>query len=285
MIERTKCFLLSFVSAFFLLSLIVMAAVLWVKPVSRPQSAPSPSVPPYLPQAEDSFTILLSERSSDDTPLFFLLIGFQPHRGQIPFAVFPPELSLSVENSQPLREQYKSGGICAVRDALSEQLSAPIDHWAEISEADFSELIDLFSPVSLNLPQSFQYKQGDLSVTLQPGLQSIDGAKALHLLSAPWGSSQAQQRFLEELVEKWLYQYLRIVQTNQSQDYFQKIVNKMETDLSILDYSSYHPMLLFLSRLSRQPLSCYRLSTPMPAKGSLLLSEKEAHLLSKVFSS
>ena len=249
MFHRIKWFCLSFTAAFFCFSLMVMAAVLWVRPFS-PVSEPVPSSAVYLPQKEDARNILVSFHASGQAPHTLLLFSVNPYDGKIPVAVFSPETILPGAGGLSLNVLYQNGRMETIRQAVSAEFSIPVHHCMEITAEGFSELLDSLGAVPLELPRTVSYSLENITVVLNPGLQAIDGNKAFFLLS----DSRWESFLTGKLFSNFLRQHLGSLLISENQDAFQLLLDHTETDLSILDYGHFHSSAVFMSQLVPDPV-------------------------------
>ena len=102
--QSLKLFIRSFVPAFFCFTLMIMAAVLWVSPVSRSQEMSAQS---YLSLPSEEETLTLLAIHAEDTLQSLTVLSIQPQQGQILLHSFPPETIINGETLSELWEQQE----------------------------------------------------------------------------------------------------------------------------------------------------------------------------------
>ena len=104
-------------------------------------------------------------------------------------------------------------GIAALKSKLAQLLGFEVDGYAMVNLDAFVELVDLVGGVKFNVPQRMYYSDPsqDLYIDLQPGLQHLDGEKAMGLVRFRKGyasqdiqRTKVQQQFLQALAKKCL---------------------------------------------------------------------------------
>lgn len=76
------------------------------------------------------------------------------------------------------------GGISELKDAVSEVLGIPIDHYVLVDTKIFVEIVDAVGGVDFNVPVYMNYDapDQDLHIHFQPGLQHLTGKQALEVV-------------------------------------------------------------------------------------------------------
>ena len=106
-----------------------------------------------------------------------------------------------------------SGGPEQLEKELEMLLGIPIDRYVVVSFEGFEELIDLIGGVDFNVPTYMVWDDPsqDLHIYLEPGMQHLDGEKAMELVRFRKGyatqdiqRTQVQQQFLKALAKQCL---------------------------------------------------------------------------------
>lgn len=104
-------------------------------------------------------------------------------------------------------------GVQALKGQLSKLLGFEVDGHAVVNLKAFVELVNLVGGVKFDVPMRMYYSDPtqDLYIDLQPGLQTLDGEKAMQLVRFRKGyasqdiqRTQVQQDFIQALAEKCL---------------------------------------------------------------------------------
>lgn len=143
-----------------------------------------------------------------------------------------------------------NGGVAELRQAVSELLGIPIDHYVKVDTRMFVELVDALGGVDFDVPVYMNYDapDQDLHIHFQPGLQHLTGEQALAVArcrknsdgkgrypyniydaypDADIGRTRTQQALLRAIGRKALSQPQNI------ERYAQLITEYVETDLSL----------------------------------------------------
>ena len=103
--------------------------------------------------------------------------------------------------------------IYALRDEVAKLIGYQVNNWVTVDLDGFVRLIDAIGGVEFDVPQRMVYSDPhqNLFINLQPGLQTLDGERAMHLVrfrSFPEGDIQrirVQQAFLGALADQLLH--------------------------------------------------------------------------------
>lgn len=245
--QRICSFLWAFSLAFFCLSLMIMAAVLWVTPYSRWQETPVQSYI-AIPKEEDSFT-LLAIHAEGKKLRSLSVIAVQPRQGRILLKTFPPTAMIHGEN---LEQVWQERGSDALLPLLSSYLDWEIQRCALVSDRQFCTLIDQFGPAPLTLEQPLQYSRSDISVTLEPGTHKLNGDQCLRWLASSENSLTYAQRS-GQLLQTLINKNISLAANIQAQEAFLTLIDSMDSDLSLSDYDRCHSALDFMVRLVENP--------------------------------
>lgn len=245
--QRIRSFLWAFFLAFFCLSLMIMAAVLWVTPYSRPQEAPAQSYI-AIPKEEDSL-ILLAIHAEGNELRSLSVINVQTREGQILLKTFPPSAVINGENLGQLRQRE---GNTALIPILSSYLDWDIQRFALVSDQQISALIDRFGPAPVTLEQPLQYSRSDIMVTLEPGTHNLNGEQCLRWLASSENSLTYARRS-GQLLQTLINQNISVAAGEQAQETFLTLLDSMDSDLSLGDYDRCHSAWAFMARLVEDP--------------------------------
>lgn len=79
-----------------------------------------------------------------------------------------------------INEAYNLGGPAESIKAVTSVTGTPISHYAEVHFSEFQELVDKLDGITVDVPIEISYKDAltGETVTLQPGVQTLDGQQA-----------------------------------------------------------------------------------------------------------
>lgn len=129
-------------------------------------------------------------------------------------------------------------GIKALKSQLAKLLGFEVDGYAVINLKAFVELVDLVGGVEFDVPMRMYYNDPaqDLYIDLQPGLQTLDGEKAMGLVRFRKGyasqdiqRTQVQQDFIQALADKCL----SVVNLSKIGEMANIFAEHVQTDLSV----------------------------------------------------
>lgn len=255
---RLRAFLMAFTSAF-LCSIVFWMAVLLTNPTAVSSSRQQEEVPLeqgsslYLPTKADCMTLLLCEEEED--PSLFFLLRFDPVEGRIPIFAFPQQLVLTHKQvAEPAEKIFAAHGIEGIRQALQESWNLPVDRYLMLSKEAAQELLQQFGPTALTLSEQVELTVGGIGITLEKGMQLLDGQRLWELLRKELPADTLLQcELLPELMALCINQHLEYLQQDYSSSLFSAAVNAGTSDLIFSDYDTRRQAAAFLSQLSEEP--------------------------------
>ena len=255
---RLRAFLMAFTSAF-LCFIVFWMAVLLTNPTAVSSSRQQEEVPLeqgsslYLPTKADCMTLLLCEEEED--PSLFFLLRFDPVEGRIPIFAFPQQLVLTHKQvAEPAEKIFAAHGIEGIRQALQESWKLPVDRYLMLSKEAAVELLQQFGPTALTLPEQVELTVGGIGITLEKGVQLLDGQRLWELLRKEVPADTLLQcELLPELMALCINQHLEYLQQDYSSSLFSAAVNAGTSDLIFSDYDTRRQAAAFLSQLSEEP--------------------------------
>lgn len=255
---RLRAFLMAFTSAF-LCFIVFWMAVLLTNPTAVSSSRQQEEVPLeqgsslYLPTKADCMTLLLCEEEED--PSLFFLLRFDPVEGCIPIFAFPQQLVLTHKQvAEPAEKIFAAHGIEGIRQALQESWKLSVDRYLMLSREATQELLQQFGPTALTLPDQVELTVGGIGITLEKGVQLLDGQRLWELLRKEVPADTLLQcELLPELMALCINQHLEYLQQDYSSSLFSAAVNAGTSDLIFSDYDARKQAASFLSQLSEEP--------------------------------
>lgn len=255
---RLRAFLMAFTSAF-LCFIVFWMAVLLLNPTAISSSRQQEEVPLeqggslYLPTKSDCMTLLLCEEG--DHPSLFFLLRFDPVEGRIPIFAFPQQLVLTHKQvAEPAEKIFAAHGIEGIRQALQESWKLSVDRYLMLSREATQELLQQFGPTALTLSEQVELTVGGIGITLEKGVQLLDGQRLWELLRKEVPADTLLQcELLPELMALCINQHLEYLQQDYSSSLFSAAVNTGTSDLIFSDYDARKQAASFLSQLSEEP--------------------------------
>jgi LCP family protein required for cell wall assembly len=132
----------------------------------------------------------------------------------------PRDLRLKFPDGQErkVNAAYAIGGAKKAREVISAALGIPIDYHIVIDYEGFAKLIDLLGGVQMNVTERLKYddKIQDLHIDIVPGLQRMDGTKALHYVRYRGKNGTDLQRIRRQ--QQLIFALLQQIKFNHSQE-------------------------------------------------------------------
>ncbi len=181
------------------------------KPVEKKQSD-------ELLTAKDKATIMImgvDERDDDvgrsDT---LMIASIDPKTNQASLLSVPRDTRVKIKGHgfDKINAAYAYGKEPLSQDTVENLLGVNIDHYIIINTKSFKEIIDAISGIDIDVPKRMHYEDpwdddGGLIIDFQPGMQHMDGAKAVTYVryrdeEGDLGRIRRQQDFVRACMEK-----------------------------------------------------------------------------------
>lgn len=119
-------------------------------------------------------------------------------------------VSIPQHGTQKLNHAFAYGGPDLLKATVSNYLDEPILYYLIVDYDSFPAFVDMLGGVEVDVPKRMRYvdRAGNLNINIQPGLQVLDGEKALHFVRfrkdalGDIGRIQRQQQFLKAMLKK-----------------------------------------------------------------------------------
>jgi anionic cell wall polymer biosynthesis LytR-Cps2A-Psr (LCP) family protein len=273
-LTKAKYFLLAFALSFFVFSV----ALLTLMNAARPGGRPAPSMqgaedePAYVPAEKDSLSVLFIGGDSSAATTF-LLARFDSAAGRVPLAAFPADTAvLNAGKAESLSDVYRCGGAGDVRDRLAHAISAPIDRYVLITGPAFLACASAIGTVEFGLDEPVTVTRGGVTQTLSPGNQLLDGQKAADIIGGYPGGELARCRATGGLAAAVIDQRRDICVSVAFESVFEKLVNLINTDISMLDFHDRRDAAEYMAKLPNG------IAMPISVSGSYSADDGLYHL-------
>lgn len=280
---KYRYFFLSFSLAFLTLALLYLVMMSMVHPKTPQELAVRAPVEEavYAPERADALSMLVVGVSQDGLEAdVFLLARFDPARESVPLVAFPPQTQVQTPTkTATLAEAYRYGGADFARQSLAYTLGITIDRYVRVDEAGLLVAAATVGAVEFRLPQEITLEQqGDVTMTLSPGVQLLDGPKIAAVIGydAYEGGERARCDVIADLAAAVIDQRIDIALSTVADKVFEKLINLVESDLSYADYADRKPAAEYLAGLGRE------IAVPVRALGEFS-DDQPAFILSDTF--
>lgn len=168
--------------------------------------------------AEDPFpelmtVLLLGTDQREDEPAradTLMLLTLHRESGKIHLVSIPRDMQVNIPGRGPekVSHAYAHGGISLAMQTVEEFLEIEIDHYVWTNLNGFENIVDILGGVELEVEKKMRYYATDITIELDPGLQRLDGNKALQYVryrsdsQGDWGRVARQQKLLAAMFKE-----------------------------------------------------------------------------------
>ena len=184
-------------------------------------------------------TFMFACVSDEKDELYFVAaVNADLDSGEVRVCAFDPNTSADVSgNKDSLMGHYKTGGSKELKKAVDSLCGFTADKYAVSTANQFKNAINVLSGAQISVPERISYKTKELSLSLMPGNQTVKGETLLkyfrYCLTPPGGGAQKQGELLCVLFS----QYINKTYLASGRNYFSQIIDSLDTDISIVDFS------------------------------------------------
>ncbi|WRS27055.1 LCP family protein [Oscillospiraceae bacterium MB08-C2-2] len=255
---KYRCFFLSFSGAFLALTVLILWMVTTLRPTIKKTVAATPQDAVYTPVQKDALTLLvMGLEAADSVPGSYVLLRLDPVAGSIPVVVLPPKTLVSNGGKEEtLAEVYTYGGADYTRIALAETLGITIDRYARINQANFIKAAKTVGNVEFSLPAETTITgSGGMEIILQKGLQLLDGAKVVGLITHKdyIENQPARCKITGDLAVAIINQRLDVALSTVVDPVFEAIINLIDSDITYPDYEQRKAAAAYMAKLETPP--------------------------------
>lgn len=203
----------------------------------------------YTPTAEDSSNLLLILDTKDGaSPITFMVLRIDPEMKRY---VCIPIASTSVIDYggeiMSLTEHYKNGGVIGTKNSLESLLGITIDRYIKMDGGGFQKFCDILGGVQIYVPSDIK--------DMESGEQYLAAAQIQKLVTYREYKNGEQQRMIMvgTIVSSMLNQANGERIAAGLDNSFTTIINMVESDISLIDYSEKSEALKYLLKNSNDP--------------------------------
>jgi LCP family protein required for cell wall assembly len=174
-------------------AVLVVGALVWKLDHAVHAAAPSQSEPVKPVVRLDKHVNILvlgcDARTKDDPGRSdsIILVGLDPVTKKITIMSIPRDTRVSIPghgigkiNATTNKDVYANGGISLLEETIGGLVPGiHIDYYVRMNFAGFAKVIDALGGVTLDVEERMVYRVADTSIDLKPGVQHLDGDKAL----------------------------------------------------------------------------------------------------------
>lgn len=183
---------------------------------------------------------------------FACLISFQPDMDRIVSMPIPVWIKSSTDSQYSLNKQYEMGGYIKAVDFLTDEFNIKIDKWIYMTSEQAANVIELLGSVELEIPESVNYSYMDTPFILSKGIHILDGDTIIKLIyNTNWSQGFKQSsEFLGYTVCETINQSFNTAHLELGEELFTKIINNMNTNITMYDFISNYNSLKSLADIN-----------------------------------
>ncbi len=142
-----------------------------------------------------------------------------------------------------LAEHLALGGAQRLTSAIESLCGVKIKHCVASKNVGFRKAVNVMGGLTVDVPQSIDWRTNELTVIIREGEQQMNGDTLLKYMLY----NSARPGVQADIICKMLDSYIVPGNTDLAPTYFEKVVNHVETDISVLDFSAMLPPLRALA--------------------------------------
>ncbi|MBR2730666.1 MAG: LCP family protein [Clostridia bacterium] len=190
------------------------------------------------PAGKKTFLLWCAEKSTNRLQAIWLVRCEMPQRRLTALALAPETPVAMGGKGSTLDATFASGGARALRDAVQAMLGAPIDRYVGAYETGLINMVNYMGGLTVDVPAQINYRSDALTLVLVKGQQTLKGDslfKYFQYLSIGGAVGRAE---LAQAMLDICAGVFRSQNTEKRSRIFSKMMGTLQTDLSIVDYSS-----------------------------------------------
>lgn len=160
-----------------------------VLPTVPPETDPSASPTPGLTRKKDTWTVLLAASDQSSGNADTIMVGMYDTVNQQAGLVSIPRDTIYRGTTPDGGHYYKINstyayyGADGLRQAVSEMLGIPIDHYLTVDLSGFKAIVNAVDGIDFNVPVRMRYDDPvqDLHIRFDPGMTHLDGQEAMEI--------------------------------------------------------------------------------------------------------
>ena len=186
-----------------------------VAPGGKDRPAKGTAAEPDPESLPDVMNILLLGLDSRDRVMradTIMLLTINRRNDEINIISIPRDMRVEIPGRglDKINHAYAFGEVGLTRDAVENFLGVKIDYYMTTDFAGFKSTVDILGGIEYEVETKMRYYASDVTIELDPGLQMLDGEKALQYVRwrsdghGDLGRVQRQQKFLKALLEEMI---------------------------------------------------------------------------------
>lgn len=195
----------------------------------------------------DEVTVLFAGVPTDKTAISFVsYITMDTKKRAFVVHALSPEQTCDGKTLSAIYAELKEEGLT---DAVSKISETKIDRYVVLTEKKFKPFMSNLGAFEIDLKQGISYQDGDMSLSLLAGQQTLPGDKLFkYIRYVGMGDSEYAMTNQAEVIGELISQKLNENNTEKGDELFGKLINNADSNITIIDFSKYRDLLYEISK-------------------------------------
>ena len=137
-----------------------------------------------------------------------------------------------------IRKANQTASMKEIVSGVEKLYGIKIDGYIGSDDESFKSMVNYFGGFDVTVPEQTEYKSGDLSVILVKGKQNLKGDSLFRYMRYLCTQGERGRKLMASALGEILDGVFKPSNTNRCSTIFSRISNTLETDLTIVDFSS-----------------------------------------------
>ena len=166
----------------------------------------------------------------------------------ISFSAVSPDEVVTVGDTTRSREQYyDDGGISRLRSALETLEEIRISAYVLSDDEGFDDAVNAMGFVSIDVPEQISYRSDEFNFICAKGKKNFRGADLLKYLRYCHETEPYGLKTQEDIFAAMLKQYLTPRSAERADYYYERVIDHIRSDITVMVFSDYKPVLNYLT--------------------------------------
>lgn len=170
---------------------------------------------------------------------FAWLVNFTMPERRTRVCVLDPDRRIGAEGEQQsIKQIFRQKGIKALTECMESEFGLNIDGYIGSDDESFKSMVNYLGGIDITVPEQVNYKSGELTVILVKGKQNLKGDTLFKYMRYLGTLGEKGREMQAAVLNEMLDYVFRPSNINRCDSIFSRMSNTLETDLTIVDFSS-----------------------------------------------
>lgn len=176
---------------------------------------------------------------SDDELRFAWLVNFRLPDRVVSVCALDPDMQIEAgSKTLSLKKLFASSGVKSVVSYMESDFGIKIDGYIGSDDESFKSMINYFGGINITVPEQIEYRSDEFAVILVKGKQNIKGDTLFKYLRYLGTLGERGRTLQASAMDEMLDFVFSSSYLEKRSSIFSRISNTLETDLTIVDFSS-----------------------------------------------